>query len=78
VGGLSSSGYVRSPDEGEEGIEPPYITEKDLAGQVVRTLVDRAEVAGGYQVWWEVASGMYLVWLEVETFTQTRKMVLLR
>lgn len=50
----------------------------DLTGQVVRTLVDRTEVAGVYRVRWdgrdaqgrEVASGIYSVRLQAETASQ--------
>jgi hypothetical protein len=58
----------------------------DVAGRVVRTLVDEGQTGGAYRVEWEgkddggmdVASGIYFYVLDVEGTRQSRKMVLLK
>jgi flagellar hook assembly protein FlgD len=58
----------------------------NTAGQVVRRLVDQAQVAGQYQVTWdsrddqgrEVGSGVYLYRLQAGPFQQTRRLVLVK
>ena len=58
----------------------------DLLGQEVRTLVDEKKKPGFHTVYWDgknknvqdVASGIYLYRLEAESFTKTRKALLLR
>lgn len=58
----------------------------NLLGQKVRTLIDREQSAGNYQVIWdgtdkvgnEVASGVYFYRLETDNFAQTHKMILLK
>jgi hypothetical protein len=58
----------------------------NVAGQLVKTLVDGVESPGEYEVTWngrnendeEVASGVYFYKLRVSDFVETRKMVLLR
>ncbi len=55
-------------------------------GQVIRTLVQRKQSAGRYQVIWDsrdqsgrpVASGLYFYRLEAGDFTRTRKLLLLK
>lgn len=55
-------------------------------GEKVRTLVDRREAAGSYQVRWDgrgdggkaVSSGLYLYRIQTGHFVQTRKMLVLR
>jgi len=58
----------------------------NVAGQLVRTLVDEVYEAGHHQVTWDgtnnigskVASGVYFYKMETKNFSQTKKMVLLR
>ena len=58
----------------------------DAAGRLVRTLVEGARPAGRYSELWDgrdsrgaaVASGIYFYRLDAGSFTQTKKMVLLR
>jgi len=58
----------------------------NLLGQEVRTLVDKRQSAGYYQVLWngrdnsgkDVSSGIYFYRLKAGDFVQTRKMVLLK
>lgn len=58
----------------------------NVAGQLVKTLVDRVKSPGAYEVTWngrnekdeEVASGVYFYKLRVSDFVETKKMVLLR
>ena len=68
-------------------IAAPFpITLCNVAGQVVRRLVDQVQAAGQYRIFWdsrddqgrEVASGVYLYRLEAGPFRQTRRLVLLR
>jgi photosystem II stability/assembly factor-like uncharacterized protein len=65
---------------------PVRLTLYDLRGQVVRTLVEERQGAGQHRVVWDgrdkrhrpVASGVYLVRLEVEEIQITRKLLLVR
>ncbi|NUO78581.1 Ig-like domain-containing protein, partial [candidate division KSB1 bacterium] len=58
----------------------------DLLGQRIRTLVEQVQSAGDYVVQWEgrndlgqpVTSGSYLYTLKTDSFTETRRMLLLR
>jgi len=58
----------------------------NVAGQLVRTLVDGVKDAGSYKVVWdgknnlgaETASGIYFCKMETKGFSATKKMVLLR
>lgn len=58
----------------------------NVAGQLVRTLVDEVKSSGEYEVTWngknenneEVASGIYFYKLKVSDYIETKKMVLLR
>jgi len=58
----------------------------NILGQEVRTLVDKKQSAGYYQVFWngrdnsgrDVSSGIYFYRLKAGDFVQTRKMVLIR
>ncbi|MFH1069711.1 MAG: FlgD immunoglobulin-like domain containing protein, partial [Candidatus Glassbacteria bacterium] len=58
----------------------------DLRGKLVKTLVDQVREAGAYSVYWDgtdesgrqTASGVYFYRLSAGSFTQTRKMVLLK
>jgi outer membrane lipoprotein-sorting protein len=58
----------------------------DVAGRLVRTLVDRALPAGSYTAVWDgtnergkkVATGVYFCRFETGTYTKNRKMVLLK
>ena len=58
----------------------------NILGQAVRRLVDETRSAGRHTVRWNgnndrgraVASGIYFYQLQVESFVQTRKMILLR
>jgi hypothetical protein len=62
------------------------ITIFDVNGRLVRTLVDEHRAAGRYQAHWNglddhgspAASGVYFYRMQAGTFTQTRKMVLLK
>jgi hypothetical protein len=62
-----------------------YVTLKvyDILGNVVKTLVDKEQVAGNYQIQFAVgnrqlASGVYLYRLQAGSFVQTKKMILLK
>ena len=58
----------------------------NVAGQLVRVLVDEVKDAGSYTATWDgtnnngskVASGIYFYQMETEAFCKSRKMVLLR
>jgi hypothetical protein len=58
----------------------------NVAGQLVRTLVEGVKDAGSYNVAWDgmndrggsVASGIYFYKMETKDFSQTKKMVMLR
>ncbi|MCX5754172.1 MAG: T9SS type A sorting domain-containing protein [Candidatus Krumholzibacteria bacterium] len=58
----------------------------DVAGRLVRTLVDEVKDAGVYSAVWDgrnnigadVASGIYFYKMETEEFQATKKLVLLR
>ena len=58
----------------------------NVAGQLVRTLVDEVKDAGGYTIGWDgknnrgsaVASGIYFYKMETAGFSATKKLVLLR
>jgi flagellar hook assembly protein FlgD len=58
----------------------------NVAGQLVRTLVNGVRDASSYTVPWDgtndrgttVASGIYFYKMETKDFSQTRKMVLLK
>ncbi len=62
------------------------LTIHDLAGRLVRTLVQENREAGSHQVVWEgrnnnggqVSSGVYLYRIEAGTFTEARQMVLVK
>ncbi|MDH4038915.1 MAG: T9SS type A sorting domain-containing protein [Candidatus Krumholzibacteria bacterium] len=65
---------------------PVTIRLYDVAGRLVRTLVDEARPAGVHHVSWDgrnghgesVATGVYFCRMQAGTFVQTRKMVLLK
>lgn len=58
----------------------------NIMGQTVRTLIDQVQLAGEHNVVWDgrdeagasVASGIYLYRMQAGSFTQTRKMVLMK
>jgi len=58
----------------------------NVAGELVRTLVDEVKDAGSYSVPWNgkndrgsaVASGIYFYKMDTKSFSQTKKMVMLR
>ncbi|MGD1047960.1 MAG: FlgD immunoglobulin-like domain containing protein, partial [Candidatus Krumholzibacteriaceae bacterium] len=58
----------------------------DVAGELVRTVVDGVKDAGAYSIAWDgrnntgagVASGIYFYMMETKDFSRTRKMVMLR
>ncbi len=68
--------------------EKGFVTLKiyNVAGQLVRTLVDGVKDAGSYNIAWDgmndrggaVASGIYFYKMETKDFSQTKKMVMLR
>jgi hypothetical protein len=73
----------------EFGLEAPAnVTLRiyDAAGRLVRTLVEGNRAAGRYSEFWDgrdtggsaVASGVYFYRLDAGTYTQTRKMIMLR
>jgi hypothetical protein len=67
-------------------VGPVKLTLYNVAGQVVRRLVDQVQAAGQYQVTWdsrddqgrEVGSGVYLYRLVAGPFQQTRRLVLVK
>lgn len=71
-------------ETGEAG--PVRIVVYNVVGQRIRTLVDQGMAAGLHQARWDgrdetgrdVASGTYLVRMDAERFSQTRKILLLR
>lgn len=53
----------------------------DVLGRLVRTLVNKVEQPGSYTVTFDapdLASGVYFYRLEAGTFTQTKKLMLIR
>jgi hypothetical protein len=70
----------------EKGMVRVSLKVYNLRGQLVRTLVDEVQEAGGYNVFWDgrndtgrqVASGIYMYRMQAGEFVQTRKMVLLK
>ncbi len=53
----------------------------NVAGQLVETLLDEIQTPGSYKVFWDgrhKASGVYFYCLRAESFSQTKKMVLLK
>jgi len=70
------------------GVSPHRTTLKvyNIAGQEVRTLVDEEQASGYYSVSWdgrdglskEVSSGIYFYRLQAGSYTETKKMVLLK
>jgi flagellar hook assembly protein FlgD len=62
------------------------ITVYDVAGRMVRELVDQHRMAGHWSVQWNgedergqrVASGLYFYRMRAGSFVETRKMVLLK
>lgn len=68
------------------GASPVLLRVYDLAGRVVRTLVDAPRTAGIHTVTWDatnqagapVAGGVYFYQLKVNAETQTRRMILVR
>ena len=58
----------------------------DMLGQHVRTLVNQSQPAGRYAITWDgrneqgeaIASGLYIYQLRAGTFTQARRMALVR
>jgi hypothetical protein len=53
----------------------------NILGQLVATLVDETRPAGAYRVAWDgntVASGLYIYQLTAGSFTDVKKMVLIR
>jgi DNA-binding beta-propeller fold protein YncE len=58
----------------------------DMSGQRIRTLVQAFQSAGFYTVSWDganqqgqpVSTGLYLLWLQAEQATQTRKLLLVK
>jgi len=67
-------------------VGPAAVRVYDVSGRLVRTLVDGVQSAGAHETRWDgrdergqiVSSGVYFYRLEAGTFTQTRKMVLLK
>jgi photosystem II stability/assembly factor-like uncharacterized protein len=65
---------------------PVRLTLYNVAGQVVRRLVDQEQIAGSYRVTWdgtdeqgrEVGSGVYLCRLAAGAYQQTRRLALLK
>jgi len=57
-----------------------------LSGQKIRTLVNRLQESGMYQIEWDgrnddgatVSTGVYLTRLQVDDFSQVRKMTLVK
>ena len=65
--------------------EPVTIAIYDLLGRRVQTLVDRTQEAGVHQVEWRpgagenaLASGVYFCRMRAGSYTETRKLVLVR
>jgi glycosidase len=57
------------------------LTVFDLAGKEIATLVNKMQTAGEYKIQWRpnhLAGGIYLCRLQVDQFTATRKLILLR
>ena len=58
----------------------------DLMGRNIKTLVNKIQIAGNHSVTWNatnnsgelVSAGMYIYTIQAGTFSQTRKMVLLK
>jgi hypothetical protein len=77
---------VGSPQSAVRRSIPTTLKIYNVLGQLVKTLVDEPKVPGTYEVVWdgkdkngnEVASGVYFYKLEAGSFTQTKKMVLLK
>jgi hypothetical protein len=69
-----------------EGVVRVSLRVYNVAGQLVKTLVDDEKSTGEYEVTWngrnennqEVASGIYFYKLKVSEFVETKKMVLLK
>jgi hypothetical protein len=69
-----------------EGVVHVSLRVYNVAGQLVKTLVDDEKSTGEYEVTWngrnennqEVASGIYFYKLKVSEFVETKKMVLLK
>ena len=69
-----------------EGGGPVTIRVYDVAGRLIRTLVDGVETSGGKRVMWNgrdnsgsrVATGVYFYRMTAPGFTSTRKMILLQ
>lgn len=65
---------------------PVQLTVYNMAGQVVRTLVDAEQEAGAYETTWDgtnmhgemVSSGTYLYRLEADGFVETKRMTFLK
>lgn len=65
---------------------PVHLAVYNLAGQLVRILVDEARTAGSYEVVWDgrsangvlVPSGLYFYQIRAQAFETTKKMVVLR
>ncbi|MFC2139025.1 S8/S53 family peptidase [Bacteroidota bacterium] len=69
------------PSAGIRSIVSTKLEVYDLLGRVVATLVDETQTAGTYNVTFDAAhlpSGVYFYRLQVGSFNQTRKMILLR
>ena len=58
----------------------------DLTGQKIKSLVDDAQIPGAYEILWDgtneqgnpVGTGIYLTRLQVGSFTEVRKMLLIK
>ena len=76
---------IRYSVEGENDVQV-VVKVYNVAGRLVKTLVDEVRSPGEYEVIWngrnesddQVASGVYFYKLRVSDFVETRKMVLLR
>ncbi len=76
---------IRYMVKGEGGVHVD-LRVYNVAGQLVKTLVDEEKSSGEYEVTWngrnennqEVASGIYFYKLKVSEFVETKKMVLLK
>jgi len=66
--------------------EPVRLDIYSLSGQKIRTLVNRLQESGMYQIEWDgrnddgatVSTGVYLTRLQVDDFSQVRKMTLVK